>query len=189
MGGGLANTFLAAEGFNVAKSLYESNKIEVAQNTLMTAEQLHVNIVLPEDVIVADEIKETAQTLDIPVDDVIGEMKILDIGARSIKKFAEVIRKSKTVIWNGPLGLSELKPFSRGTKMIAQTLASATGVKSILGGGDTIDAIKRLGFKEKDFTFVSTAGGAMLEFLEGKTLPGIAVLMEKVKAAPKKKSL
>lgn len=187
VGGGLANTFLAAQGFNVGKSLCEANKMEVAQDTLMAAEQLHVQFVLPEDVIVADEIKENAQTVDIPVDDVIGEMKILDIGTKTIKKFADIIKKSKTVIWNGPLGLSEMKPFSRGTKVIAQTLVWSKGVKSILGGGDTVEAVKRLGFKEEHFTFVSTGGGAMLEFLEGKTLPGVEVLMGKGKApAPKK---
>lgn len=185
VGGGLANTFLAAQGFNVGKSLYEADKMEVAQDTLMAAEQLHVRFVLPEDVIVADEIKEDAQTVNIPADDVIGDMKILDIGARTIEKFAEVIKQSKTVIWNGPLGLSEMKPFSRGTAVIAQTLVWSKGVKSILGGGDTIEAVKRLGFKEEHFTFVSTGGGAMLEFLEGKTLPGVAVLLGKDKAAKK----
>ncbi len=189
IGGGLANTFLAAQGFNVAKSLYEKDKIQVAQDTLMTAEQLHIGFVLPEDVIVADEIKDNAPTLDIPADDVIGEMKILDVGTKTILKFIEVIKKSKTVIWNGPLGLSELKPFSRGTAAIAQTLVKTKGVKSILGGGDTIDAVKRLGFKEEQFTFVSTGGGAMLEFLEGKMLPGVEVLLQKTakkKAVSKK---
>ena len=181
IGGGLANTFLAAEGFNVGKSLYEANKITVAQDILMNAGKLGVEIVLPEDVIVADEIKENAATIDIPADDVIGEMKILDIGSRTIKNFAAIIKKSKTVIWNGPLGLSEMRPFSGGTKAIAQSLVSTKGVKSILGGGDTIEAVKRLGFKEKQFTFISTGGGAMLEFLEGKVLPGIEVLMEKKK--------
>ena len=188
VGGGLANTFLAAQGFNVGKSLYEANKMEVAQDTLIAAEQLHVPFVLPVDVIVADEIKENAQTVDIPVDDVIGEMKILDIGTKTIKKFADVIKKSKTVIWNGPVGLSEMKPFSRGTAVIAQTLVWARGVKSILGGGDTVEAIKRLGFKEEHFTFVSTGGGAMLEFLEGKTLPGVEVLMGKDKTTVPKKA-
>lgn len=187
IGGGLANTFLAAQGFNVGKSLYEANKIQTAQDTLLAAEQMHVEFVLPEDVIVADEIKENAQTVDIPVEDVIGEMKILDIGTKTIKKFADIIKKSKTVIWNGPLGLSEMKPFKRGTKVIAQTLVWSRGVKSILGGGDTIDAVKRLGFKEDHFTFISTGGGAMLEFLEGKMLPGVEVLLEKGKSKSAKK--
>lgn len=187
IGGGLANTYLAAQGFNVGKSLYEPDKLTVAQDTLMAAEQLHIEFILPEDVIVADEIKEDAQTIDIPVEDVIGDMKILDIGTKTLKKFADVIKKSKTVIWNGPLGLSEMKPFSRGTKVMAQTLVWSKGVKSILGGGDTVEAVKRFGFKEEHFTFVSTGGGAMLEFLEGKVLPGVEVLMEKGKAAAKKK--
>lgn len=185
IGGGLANTFLAAEGFNVGKSLYESQKITTAQETLLAAEQLHVNFVLPSDVIVADEIKDDAETLDIPADDVIGEMKILDIGTKTIMAFADIIKKSKTVIWNGPLGLSEMKPFSRGTASIAKTLVESKGVKSILGGGDTIEAVKRLGYSENDFTFVSTGGGAMLEFLEGRVLPGVEVLLEKAKPAKK----
>lgn len=187
VGGGLANTFLAAQGFNVGKSLCETDKLEVAQDTLMAAEKLHVRFVLPEDVIVADEIKEDAQTVNIPVDDVIGDMKILDIGAKTVEKFTEIIKQSKTVIWNGPLGLSEMKPFSRGTAVMAQTLVWSKGVKSILGGGDTIEAVKRLGFKEEHFTFVSTGGGAMLEFLEGKVLPGVAVLLGEDKAAKKTK--
>jgi phosphoglycerate kinase len=183
VGGGLANTFLAAEGFNVGKSLYEANKIAIAQDTLIAAEQLRIGFVLPEDVIVADEIKPDAQTVDIPAEDVIGEMQILDIGKKTIKKFADIIKKSKTVIWNGPVGYSEMKPFSRGTAVIAQTLVWSPQVKSILGGGDTVEAIKRLGFKEEQFTFVSTGGGAMLEFLEGKMLPGVEVLLEKNKPA------
>lgn len=196
IGGGLANTFLAAEGFNVGKSLYETDKIETAQNTLLEAESLHGKFILPIDAVVADEVKENAQTLTVPVEDVLGDMRILDIGSKTIAKFVEVIKKSKTVIWNGPLGLSEMKPFRRGTAVIAQTLVWSPKIKSIIGGGDTVDAIKRVGFKESHFTFVSTGGGAMLEFLEGKMLPGVQVLLEKQtvkkslkKTAPKRKTI
>ncbi len=196
IGGGLANTFLSASGFNVGKSLYEPGKLDVAQKTMLKAESFHKNFVLPEDVIVADEISDKAATLDIPAEDVIGEMKILDIGSKSIKKFIEIINKSKTVVWNGPVGLSEMKPFAKGTAAIAKALATNKKVKSILGGGDTIDAVKRMGYKESQFGFVSTGGGAMLEFLEGKKLPGVEILLgkgteqkgktPKAKATPKK---
>ncbi len=177
IGGGMANTFLAAAGYNVGKSLYQPDKIETAQNIMLEAEALHDNFVLPKDVIVADEISEKAETAHIPVEDVIGNMKILDIGTETIKQFIKVIQLSKTVIWNGPLGLSELEPFQKGTRSIAKTLVlSKKKTQCIVGGGDTIEAIKRMGFKENQFTFVSTGGAAMVEFLEGKNLPGIEVL-------------
>ena len=105
-------------------------------------------------------------------------MKILDIGSKTIQKFSAIIKKSKVVIWNGPVGLFEKKPFDRGTEAIAKALAGSKGTQTIIGGGDTIDAINHLGFKEKDFTFVSTGGGAMLEFLEGNMLPGVKVLLD-----------
>ncbi len=181
IGGGLANTFLAAEGFDIGKSLYEADKIEVAQETMLEAETFKENFVLPEDAVVADEIQEKASTLDLPVEDVLGDMKILDIGKKTIRKFIHIIEKSKIVVWNGPVGLFEMKPFARGTRMIAKALANAKGVKTIIGGGDTIDAIKHLGLTEKDFTHVSTGGGAMLEFLEGEMLPGIEILLDKAK--------
>ena len=106
-----------------------------------------------------------------------GDMKILDIGSETIKQFIKVIQRSKTVIWNGPLGLSELEHFQKGTRSIAKTLVLLKKkVQCIVGGGDTIEAIKRMGFKESQFTFVSTGGAAMVEFLEGKKLPGVEVL-------------
>lgn len=177
IGGGLANTFLAAEGFNVGKSLYQADKIESAQNIMLEAEALHDNFILPKDVIVADETSEKAETAHLPVEDVIGDMKILDIGAETIKQFIKVIQYSKTVIWNGPLGLSELEPFQKGTRAIAKTLVLLKKkVQCIIGGGDTIEAVKRMGFKESQFTFVSTGGAAMVEFLEGRKLPGVEIL-------------
>ena len=179
IGGALANTFLAAQGYDIGKSLYEPNKVETAREILMLAEKMGQKIILPEDVIVADTVTQYAKTLDLPIEDVEGDMKILDIGKRTQKKFAEIIKTSKTIIWNGPIGLYEFVPFSAGTKAVAQTLAELKGkAKSYLGGGDTIDALKRTGIPEKKFTFVSTGGGAMLEFLEGKKLPGIQALMK-----------
>lgn len=178
IGGGLANTFLYAEGFDVGESLYEPDKLEVAQEIMLDAETHKEKFMLPEDVIVADEIGETALTLDIPVEDVELNMKILDVGIRTIAKYVEAIKKAKVIVWNGPVGLYEMKPFERGTREIAKAVSEATaaGATSILGGGDTIDAIKRFGHSFDEFTHVSTGGGAMLEFLEGKKLPGIEVL-------------
>lgn len=180
IGGALANTFLAAEGFNVGKSLYEKEKIPVAQEILMAAEKNKTKIELPLDVVVADEVSEKASTLNVPVDDVLGEMKILDCGKLTIEKYLRIIHNSKTVVWNGPLGLYEFKPFEKGTKAMAKAIAVRKGkVKSYLGGGDTLDAAARFKMKHSNYTFVSTGGGAMLEFLEGKSLPGIVALSRK----------
>jgi phosphoglycerate kinase len=178
IGGALANTFLAAQGFDIGKSLYEKNKVEMARELLMLAEKRGVHVELPEDVVLADFAAEYAKTVDLPLEDVEGNMKILDIGSRTRTRFIDIVKKSKTVIWNGPLGLYEFTPFSSGTRGVAEALAKLKGkVASYLGGGDTLDALKRLNIPTKKFTFVSTGGGAMLEFLEGRKLPGIEVLM------------
>lgn len=177
IGGALANTFLAAQGFDIGKSLFEPEKLETARELLLLAEKRGQKLVLPEDVIVADEVTEYAKTLDLPLEDIEGNMKILDMGSHTQRRFEEIIKNSKTVIWNGPMGLYEFTPFASGTLAMAKTLASLKGrVKTYLGGGDTIDALKRCSIATTKFTFVSTGGGAMLEFLEGKKLPGIEVL-------------
>lgn len=179
VGGALANTFLAAEGFDVAKSLYEKNKLNEARDILMFAEKKGTRILLPEDVVVADEVTQYAKTLDLPLEDVEGNMKILDIGSKTRNRYIEIITSSKTVIWNGPMGLYEFTPFASGTRAVAQVLSKMKGkAKTFLGGGDTIDALARCKIPRSRFTFVSTGGGAMLEFLEGKKLPGIEVLKD-----------
>jgi len=160
----------------VGSSLCEKDKIEVAQEIMLKAEKTKCNIVLPDDVIVADEISETAITADAEITGVEGNMQILDIGIRSLEKFINILNKAKTIIWNGPVGLYEKKPFEKGTKEIAHALSKVKG-KTYLGGGDTLDAIAKFGIKENAFTHVSTGGGAMLEYLEGKELPGIKVLI------------
>ncbi|MBN1494210.1 phosphoglycerate kinase [Candidatus Peregrinibacteria bacterium] len=176
IGGGLANTFLAAKGHDIGLSLCEKDKIETAQDILIEAEKTKCKIVLPEDVIVADEISDNAITADAEITGVEGNMQILDLGKRSVRKYIEILNKAKTIIWNGPVGLYEKKPFENGTREIAIAL-SKVKAKTYLGGGDTIDAINKFGINEKSFTHVSTGGGAMLEYLEGKELPGIKVLM------------
>ncbi len=175
VGGALANTFLAAAGYNVGESLYEKDKIGTARDIMLECEKKKEHFILPHDVVCAEEISEDAETIDIPVEDVIGNMKILDIGKWTTEKYCNILEKSKTVIWNGPLGLSEHTPFQNGTKTIAEFLAKHDST-SIIGGGDTADAIKKLGIDESGFTHISTGGGACIEFLSGDKLPGIEAL-------------
>ena len=177
VGGGLANTFLYASGFDVGESLYEKDKKDLAQEIMLEADKHEERFQLPQDVVVASEISDNAQTIDIPIQDVELDMKILDIGYRTIDAYVDAILKAEVVVWNGPMGLYEKKPFARGTREIAAAIAK-TKATTILGGGDTIDAIKKFGHDFIDFDHVSTGGGAMLEFLEGKVLPGIEAVME-----------
>ncbi len=178
IGGGLANTFLAAEGFDVGQSLYEKNKIKIAQEIMLKSEALREQFILPQDAVVADEVSPKAKTIDLPVEDVMGNMKILDVGRKTITGYQSIINKSKVIIWNGPVGLFEYKPFSKGTSELAKMLAKSKA-KVIVGGGDTVEAIKHFGISEKKYSFVSTGGGAMLEFLESGTLPGVEVVLKK----------
>lgn len=178
VGGGLANTFLAATGYDVGQSLYERDKIKVAQEIMLQAEKSKVKFLLPEDVVVASTPNDKAITMDIPAEDVEGDMKIFDIGKKTIEKYCKIIEKSKTIFWNGPVGLYEYKPFEKGTQAIATAIAKNKGT-TVVGGGDSVDALKRFKFHEKHFTHISTGGGASLEFLEGKELPGIKVLIGK----------
>lgn len=178
IGGGLANTFLAAQGHNIGKSLYEPDKIELAREIMLAAEMFRDKFILPEDAIVSDKAEKDAQILDLPVTDIEGYMMILDLGVKSREKFAEVIALSKTIIWNGPMGLYEKEPFEKGTLYITQAISGATHAKTIIGGGDTIDAIKNFKIGLNKFTHVSTGGGAMLEFLEGSPLPGVEIIMD-----------
>lgn len=175
MGGALANTFLYAAGYNMGKSLFEADKEKIAREIMLECEKDKEKFVLPHDVIVASEISDKAKTAHLPVEDIEGDMKILDLGKWTAEKYCNIIAKSKTVIWNGPLGLCEFKPFQKGTETVAKFLAKSKCI-SIIGGGDTADSLKRLGIKPECFTHVSTGGGACIEFLSGKKLPGIEIL-------------
>lgn len=175
MGGGLANTFLSAAGYNVGASLYEKDKEDIAREIMLECEKNKEKFLLPSDVVVAEEIKEDAETLNIPIQDVMGNMKILDIGKQSIDRYIEIINKSKTIIWNGPVGLYEMVPFKEGTKKIAEAIAKSNAV-SILGGGDTADAISKMGIPKKSFTHISTGGGAAIEFMSGEKLPAVEAI-------------
>lgn len=178
IGGALANTFLAAKGLNIGSSLFEKEKIEVARKFLLDAEMQNKKVLLPTDVVVAGEISGTAAAQTVHAASVGGNLKILDIGAETIESFISVLKDCGTIIWNGPLGLYEFPQFENGTKKVAE-FVSGMHAKTIIGGGDTIDGIKKFKIPLDKFTHVSTGGGAMLEFLEGKDLPGIQALMRK----------
>ncbi len=177
IGGALANTFLVAAGYNVADSLYEKDKVEIAREIMLEAEKKHRKFILPKDAVVASEISEKADTVNIPIQDIEGDMKILDIGKWSAEEFCNIIKESGTIIWNGPLGLTEYKNFQQGTNTVA-TFLSEHNCNSIIGGGDTLDALKRLKIPKDKFTHVSTGGGACVEFLSGEELPGIKALTD-----------
>jgi phosphoglycerate kinase len=177
VGGGIGNTFLAASGYFMGESLVQTDKIELAREIMMECQEYKTKIILPHDLTVADEMSDTAETAEVAVTDIVGDMKSFDLGKWTAEKFANMIADSKTVIWNGPVGVFEHKPFENGTKTIANAIAE-TDCISVIGGGDTINAIKKFNIPESKFTHVSTGGGASLEFLEGKELPGIKPLFE-----------
>ena len=177
IGGGMAFTFLAAQGFEVGKSLLEQNQIEAVRGYLNDAAARGIQIVLPFDIVVAPKFAADAPPTVVPAD-TIGEDQVgLDIGPESSRVFASVIRSAKTVFWNGPMGVAEWAPFAGGTKAVAQALSEVNGL-SVVGGGDSAAAVRDLGFADSDFDHISTGGGASLEYLEGRTLPGLAVLDE-----------
>jgi phosphoglycerate kinase len=176
--GGMANTFLAAQGKSVGKSLVETDLIPTARDIMAKAKSLKREIVLPVDAVVAQKFAAHVPTRVVPVDQVGPDDMILDIGPRSIEQAISVLARSKTLVWNGPFGAFELEPFDNGTVEVAEAAAELTADRrlvSIAGGGDTMAALNLAGVTER-FTYVSTAGGAFLEWLEGKVLPGIEVL-------------
>lgn len=183
LGGCIANTFIAARGFDVGNSKYEEQNIEIAREIMLESEKEEMATVqVPRDCVVASKPSETADKLDLPIENIVGDMCIFDIGKVTIKRYADIISKSGTVIWNGPLGLYEYNRFSHATKRIAEAVINATEKNktiSILGGGDTIDFHTRYKYPLDKYTFVSTGGGAMLSFLAGESLPGLDVLLNK----------
>ena len=180
IGGGMLFTFLAAEGHTVGSSLLELDQLDTVKGYIAKAKELGVNLVLPTDVVVASKFGADAEHEVRPADDIEGspwakEGLGLDIGPATAAAFAEVIRNSETVFWNGPMGVFELAPFAAGTKTVAQALTEVKGL-SVVGGGDSAAAVRALGFSDDQFGHISTGGGASLEFLEGKSLPGLEVL-------------
>jgi phosphoglycerate kinase len=175
IGGGMVFTFLAAQGYEVGKSLLEADQLEVVKGYLARAAELGVEVVLPTDIVAATAFSADAEHGVVPASGIPADRMGLDIGPDSAKLFASKLADTKTVFWNGPTGVFELEPYSHGTRALAQALIDSDAF-TVVGGGDSAAAVRRLGFDEKAFGHISTGGGASLEYLEGKTLPGIAVL-------------
>lgn len=174
IGGAMSNTFLKALGHDVKASLFENDFLEEARIMLMMAKEAGVNVYLPVDVVITDDIKNSTNTKIVPVQEIDDNFKALDIGPATVRLFEEVIGLSNTIIWNGPMGMFEVDLFSKGTFKIAHAIAD-TYAYTIAGGGDTVNAILQSGEKD-NFSFISTGGGASLELLEGKILPGVVNL-------------
>lgn len=177
IGGAMMYTFLKALGYSVGKSLVEDDKIPAALEIMDRAKEKNVYFALPEDTVVAKEMEEGTEFHSVPIDAIPDTMIGLDIGILTVRKYAEIIKSSKTVIWNGPMGMFEISSFSHGTKGIARAVAACTGI-TIIGGGDSAAAIEKFGFANK-VSHISTGGGASLEYLSGKELPGIAIIPDK----------
>lgn len=177
VGGGIANTFIKAEGFNIGNSLYEEDLVGEAKDILAKAKELGVNIPVPVDVRVAKELSENAVAVVKNVADVADDEMILDIGPKSERNIAELLKSANTILWNGPVGVFEFDNFAEGTKALSLAIAESDAF-SVAGGGDTIAAIEKFDIKDK-VSYISTAGGAFLEFLEGKKLPAVEILKEK----------
>ncbi|MEM1244063.1 MAG: phosphoglycerate kinase [Pseudomonadota bacterium] len=177
VGGGIANTFLAAQGYAIGKSLCETNLIAKAKELLQLAQAKETDIPLPVDVVVANSLDETATAVTKAVDDIAADEMILDVGPKTCEIFANRIAKSNTIVWNGPVGVFEDKRFAAGTKALALNIA-ASDAFSIAGGGDTLAAVEKFGISD-NISYISTGGGAFLEFLEGKKLPAVAILEQR----------
>ena len=175
IGGGMLFTFLAAKGLEIGKSLVEIDLIPTVIELMKRAEARGVNFLLPSDIVVAPEFKADAKPTVVAADSIPADQMGLDIGPDSAKAFAAAIVGCKTVFWNGPMGVFEFPNFANGTKVLAQALTQVSGI-SVVGGGDSAAAVRKLGFADSDFGYISTGGGASLEYLEGKELPGLIVL-------------
>ena len=178
IGGGMVFTFLAAKGYEVGASLLEQDQIETCWDYLERAKRARVDLILPTDIVVAPEFAADAAPSVVPADTMPADQMGLDIGPDSARAFAEALADARTVFWNGPMGVFEFEAFADGTRAVAQALTevSGTGGLSVVGGGDSAAAVRTLGFDETAFGHISTGGGASLEYLEGKSLPGIDVL-------------
>jgi phosphoglycerate kinase len=177
IGGGMAYTFFKAQGGHIGKSLCEEDRLATARDILEKAEAKGVNIHLPSDSVIADKFDTAAQTSTSPSNAIPEGWMGLDIGVNACEQFTNVIKRSRTILWNGPMGVFEMEKFQHGTRAIAQAIADTTqrGSFSLVGGGDSVAAVNQFGFADK-VSYVSTGGGAMLEFFEGKVLPGIAAI-------------
>lgn len=180
IGGGMANTFLLAQGYELGDSLVEKDSLAIARDLITKAKAANVKLLLPVDAVVADAFKADANHKIVSVGEITAGWRVLDIGPQTIKEYSAEIAGAKTVIWNGPMGVFEMEAFATGTRSIAKVLAEATtrGTITIIGGGDSVAAIEQAGLA-KQVSHVSTGGGASLELLEGRVLPGVAILLDK----------
>jgi phosphoglycerate kinase len=180
IGGGMANTFLKAEGYEIGDSLYEPEKVEIARELIAKARQRRLQLVLPPDVVIADRFAADAEHKVVPGAQVPQGWRILDIGPETVAAFRKTLGSAQTIIWNGTLGVAEMPAFAKGTDAIIEILVERTrqGATTIIGGGDSAAAVEQAG-AARSMTHVSTGGGASLEFLEGRVLPGVAALQDK----------
>lgn len=178
IGGGLAYTFVKAQGHEVGKSLLEEDKIELAKSFMEKAKEKGVNFYMPVDVVVADDFSEEANIKTVAIEEIPSDWEALDIGPKTREIYSDVIQNSKLVIWNGPMGVFELKKFAGGTRAVAEALAEANDTYSVIGGGDSAAAVEKFHLADC-MSHISTGGGASLEFMEGKALPGVVALNDK----------
>ncbi|MBS3741372.1 MAG: phosphoglycerate kinase, partial [Candidatus Cloacimonetes bacterium] len=172
--GAMMFTFIRARGYETGKSLVEEDKIDMAKNVMKLAEEKNVQLVIPEDTIIAKEPEKYAETKTVSIEDIPQDWMGLDIGEKTIQKYKDIIADSKTIVWNGPMGMFEIDKFAKGTNEIAKILAESDAT-TIIGGGDSAAAIEKIGLQDK-FTHISTGGGASLEMLAGNELPGISII-------------
>lgn len=175
IGGGMAYTFLAAQGYSIGDSIVEPDQIPTVSEFLSQAKERGVEVVLPVDLVVADAFALDARTMVVPADEIPDGWQGLDIGPRTRELFAAAIADAGTIVWNGPVGVFEMEPFAAGTRAVAEAVAECPGF-TVIGGGDSAAAVRQLGIPDERFGHISTGGGASLEFLEGRTLPGLSVL-------------
>ncbi|MFS0724692.1 phosphoglycerate kinase [Paenibacillus sp. 1P07SE] len=177
IGGGLSYTFFKAQGHEIGKSLVDNEKLDLAKGFIDKAKELGKNFLLPVDIIVTDDFSADANTQEVDVDGIPADWEGIDIGPKTREKYAEVIKGSKLVVWNGPMGVFEIEPFSHGTRAVAQACAETEGY-TVIGGGDSAAAAEKFGLADR-MDHISTGGGASLEFMEGKKLPGVEALNDK----------
>lgn len=178
IGGGLAYTFIKAQGHEIGKSLLEEDKVDLAKSFIAKAKEKGVEFYMPVDAVVADEFSADANSKIVPIEEIPADWQALDIGPKTEEIYRDVIQKSKLVIWNGPMGVFEMDKFAGGTKAVAQALADSEGTYSVIGGGDSAAAVEKFDLADK-MSHISTGGGASLEFMEGKELPGVVALNDK----------
>jgi phosphoglycerate kinase len=174
----MANTFLAARGVELGKSLVEDDQLDAARHIVSEARRKRVRLMLPTDAVIAPQIHHRAKTRTVAIDEVPKDQMVVDIGPETLAAFTEHLAKARTIFWNGPMGVFEMPQMAEGTNGMARFIAGRTrkGVVTVVGGGDSVAAVEQLGLADR-MTHVSTGGGASLEFLEGKTLPGVAALL------------